>query len=149
MAGVTISLTLNAAVAQAALARLTDSDIDDMAYAVGQLIENQTKERIATGKRSPDGEPWSAWSRAYAQTRSARHSLLVGDDANLMGSIQNYTMGRVAEVGTPLIYGAIHQFGGAGAGKPGLPGREYLGLSDEDRREIEALVIDSLEGQLQ
>lgn len=150
MAGVSVTFELDAGRAAAALARLSDGEIDSLVYEVGQLVENQTRERIAIGKQAPDGAPWAPWSAAHAATRRAGQSLLVGEgDPGLLESIQNFTHGRTAEVGTPLVYGAIHQFGGAGAGKPGLPARPFLGLSDANEREIEALVVDSLAEVLQ
>ncbi|WP_413874160.1 phage virion morphogenesis protein [Albidovulum sp.] len=143
MTGVSVSVELDTAAAAEALARLTPDELDYIAYGAGQLIENQTKERITTGKASPDGVPWAPWSKAYGETRRPGQSLLLSE-GHLLTSIKNYTQGDVAEVGTPLVQGAIHQFGGAGAGKPGLPARPFLGLSEADRREIDRLVIDTI-----
>jgi phage virion morphogenesis protein len=121
--------------------------MDELAYNIGQLLESSTKERIATEKAAPDGEPWAEWSQAYAATRQSRHSLLIGEgNPGLLESIQNYSSGPVAEVGTNLVYGAIHQFGGAGVGKPALPARPYLGVSDADRRDIRDLIEGDLAG---
>lgn len=145
MAGVATEITLDLGPAAAAIARLTDQDLHGLVYGISQLVAERTKERIATGKHAPDGTPWPAWSADYAATRHQGQSLLVGlGNPGLLESIQNYATGLEAVVGTPLVYGVIHQFGGAGAGKPGLPARPYLGLSKDDREAIEALVVDSL-----
>jgi phage virion morphogenesis protein len=143
MTGVSVSFELDTVAATAALAALTADELDDLVYTVGQLIETQTKERIATGKTAPDGTPWAPWSEAYGATRHPGQSILLSQ-GHLLASVQNYTRGDVAEVGTPLVQGAIHQFGGAGAGKPGLPARPFLGLSEADRREIDQLVVDRI-----
>lgn len=151
MAGAQIELTLDGiAEAEAALGRLATTDLEALAYTVGELIESSTGERIATEKTSPEGEPWADWSPAHAATRQPRHSLLVQDN-HLLTSVQNLTQGTTVRVGSNMIYAAIHQFGGkAGRGrKVTIPARPYMGLSDQDRDDIEMLVLDTLEGRLQ
>lgn len=129
-----------------ALLRLSDESLALIAYEVGMLIEDQTKLRVADEKTAPDGGAWPAWSEAYAETRKPHHSLLV-DSGNpgLLESIQNYTTGMAAVVGTNLIYGAIHQFGSEDGS---LPAREYLGLSADNRTAIEDLVVGRVEDLL-
>lgn len=151
MVGVVANLELDTAMAEAGLRHLAAWQIDDLAYNIGGLLEASTKERIATGKASPEGEAWVPWSEAYDDTREGRHSLLI-DSGNpgLLESVQNYSEGAVAQVGTNLVYGAIHQFGAPedrkGQGEfGGIPARPYLGVSDEDRTDI----LDLVEGDLQ
>lgn len=129
------------------LMRLTNDELALIAYEIGALIEDQTKLRIADEKTAPDGSSWPAWSEAYAETRKPHHSLLV-DQGNpgLLESIQNYTTGMQAVVGTNLVYGAIHQFGSEDGT---LPAREYLGLSADNRTAIEDLVVGRIEELLQ
>jgi phage virion morphogenesis protein len=129
---------------------------------IAVLIENSTRRRIAEDKRSPDGAAWPAWSPAYAATRGSGHSLLQGQ-GDLLDSIQSVATAASAEVGSNLVYAAIHQFGGTtkpheirpkrkkalafGGGffarvqHPGseIPARPYLGLDEDDRRDIEEL----------
>lgn len=161
MTGVVHELDANIAVR--AFDRLAKADMDVVADAIGNMIENQTKERIATEKTTPDGTAWAPWSDAYDNTRNhAKHSLLVGEgNPGLLESIQNYSRGynATAIVGTNLIYGAIHQFGGkpgkdgadapSGAVGNGIPARPYLGVSSENSIEIEQLVADRIAGYLQ
>lgn len=152
MVGVIVHTQLDAAIANKALARLSAADLDVIAYDVGSLMEDQTKLRIADEKTAPDGTPWAAWSPGYAASLKRRNrvtarSLLVGEgNPGLLESIQNYTAGEVAEVGTNLIYGATHQFGDPDRN---IPARPYLGLSAANRVDIEALVADRLEALLQ
>lgn len=151
MAGVQIELTLQGLdLAAAALTRLAETDLEDLAFTIGQLLESSTQARIAEEKRSPDGAAWAPWSARHARTREARHSLLVQDN-HLTTSVQNYTTGTTVRVGSNLVYAAIHQFGGqAGRGrKVTIPARPYLGLSDADRTAIAELVTDTLERRLQ
>ena len=150
MAGISVEYTPDLTAARGAF-NLTDSDREALVFAIGELMVTQTKTRIADEKRGPEGEDWAPWSDAYATTRSARHSLLVGEgNPGLLESIANHSAGFDAIVGTNLVYAAIHQFGGdTGAGHAPIPARPYLGLSGENRREIEEMVTDSLEGMLQ
>jgi phage virion morphogenesis protein len=152
MSGVTFEATLDLAEAQARLARLSARDLDVLSYEIGSLIEDQTKRRIADEKTAPDGTAWAPWSDSYQQSLKRRNrrtarSLLVGE-GDLRDSIQNYTSGEEVRVGTNLVYGAIHQFGGEPVGMP-IPPRPYLGLSKENAEEIEDLVVDRLEDLLQ
>lgn len=127
---------------------LAEYEIADLAFDIGALLESSTKERIASEKSSPDGSPWPAWSEDYAASRGGHHSLLQGE-GDLLDSIQNYSSGDEVRVGTPLVYGAIQQLGGAEVGKYGLPARPYLGLSPDDEDEIRELVIGDIREVLQ
>lgn len=148
MAGVAVTAEIDASAVADRLALLDGVMLADITYAIGQLMETQTRTRIRDEKAGPDGEVWPAWSRAYAATRGPQHSLLVGHGSpGLLDSVQNYTTGLEARVGTPLVYGAIHQFGGEAVGKA-IPARPYLGLSGENRAEIEALVVTMLDDGL-
>ncbi len=142
-----VAVEIDAEIAARALGRLTDAELETIVYEIGALVEDQTKLRISDEKISPDGDAWSAWSEAYAGTRKSHHSLLV-DTGNpgLLESVQNYSAGLEAMVGTNLIYGAIHQFGSED-GK--LPARAYLGLSADNRAAIEELVAGRVEELLQ
>lgn len=103
--------------------------------------DTQTRRRLRDEKTSPDGVPWAAWSEAYAETRHGGHSLLMGDgdlDDSLAPVI--YLDGSGGEYGSNLPYAAIQQFGGEEIGRPNHPAREYLGFSDENLDDIEAVV---------
>jgi phage virion morphogenesis protein len=151
MAGAMVTFDLDPGLyanALAALARLGGSSLDRISYDVGEFLEVSARARISDTKTAPDGTPWAPWSEAYDETRNhSQHSLLVNRN-DLFDSIQNYTSGDTIRVGTNLVYGAIHQFGSAGA-EGGIPARPYLGLSREDEREITDLVIGRLEDLLQ
>jgi phage virion morphogenesis protein len=151
MAGAMVTFDLDPGLyanALAALARLGGSSLDRISYDVGEFLEVSARARISDTKTAPDGTPWAPWSEAYDETRNhSQHSLLVNRN-DLFDSIQNDTSGDTIRVGTNLVYGAIHQFGSAGA-EGGIPARPYLGLSREDEREITDLVIGRLEDLLQ
>ena len=150
MAGVAIEMTLQGIEGAArALGALAATDLEDLAFDVGALLESSTKERIATEKAAPDGAPWNPWSARYAAKRGAQHSLLVSTNA-LLEATQNYTTGTTVRVGNNLVYGAIHQLGGEienawGRGiKVTMPARPYLGLSSHDVTAITGLVAGAM-----
>ena len=89
-------------------------------------------------KTGPDGTPWADWSPAYAETRGSHHGLLQGE-GDLLDDLQNLSTSSEARIRSGLVYSAIHQFGGD-TGRGEIPARPYLGLSEEDEREITALV---------
>ncbi|WP_068087470.1 phage virion morphogenesis protein [Polycladidibacter stylochi] len=136
-----------------AISALTDLRTFELRDAIGALVVSQTQRRIDEEKTSPSGEPWAAnreGSETLVKTGALRDTIdlrLEGDDII---------------VGTPMIYGAIHQFGGTIVPKEAqhlvfnaggrkifakqvtIPARPFLGLSADNTREIEELVTDIL-----
>ena len=134
---------------EARLAALADPGARrSLLEAVAAEIETQTHRRIREGGPAPDGDPWPEWSDDYALTRHGGQGLLFGE-GDLDDAIQALVGGDEAEVGLNLVYGAIHQFGGAEVGRPGLPARPYLGLSAEDEADLDAIIDDWLQRQIQ
>jgi len=107
---------------------------------VAALMRSQTQERIDTEKRAPDGTPWPQWSERYARTRKSHHSLLESS-GDLLASIAEDSGSDWAEVGSNLVYAAAQD---QGFEDNNLPAREFLGLSDENKREIHAEISDWL-----
>ncbi|MBL4870543.1 MAG: phage virion morphogenesis protein, partial [Robiginitomaculum sp.] len=114
-------------------------DLGVITAAVAGSVESQTKRRISDEKTSPDGDPWAAWSAAYAGTRHSGHSLLQGE-GDLLDGIFSEQRGDKAVVGSNEVYAAIHQFGGkAGRNKSiDIPARPFLGISEENEADIMA-----------
>lgn len=130
------------------LARIGRASPDPLLDAVGALLASSAKRRIRSEKRGPDGEPWRSWTPAYAATRHAGQSLLLAG-GGLDDSITHLVAGHGVEVGSNLVYAAIHQLSGAGTSRPNIPARPYLGVSDEDAQDIVALAEDWADGLLE
>ena len=113
---------------------------------LGAEVESQTRRRISEEKASPEGAPWKPWTARYAATRHSGHSLLESQ-GDLLDSIQFLVEGDRVEIGTNLIYGAIHQFGGGEVGI-NIPPRPYLGVSPENTDDLEAILDDWVDQQL-
>ncbi|MYG80960.1 MAG: phage virion morphogenesis protein [Gemmatimonadetes bacterium] len=107
---------------------------------VGQILVTSTVLRFKRGV-GPDGEPWPKSRRAE---REGGKTLV--DKARLRNSITHVASADGVDVGTNVVYAAVHQFG-AEAGEFGffsdgrrgtpipwgdIPARPFLGLDDDD-----------------
>lgn len=147
MSGLTLRADLSAlGRVESRLARLTQADRGQLLENMGAVLESSTRNRIQSEKTDPEGNSWPDWSPAYAETRHGGHSLLSAD-GGLLDSIRSDVRGDEVEVGTNLVYGAVHQFGGAEVDMP-IPARPYLGVSAEDEQDILAVTDDWLDGLL-
>lgn len=150
MSGTGLQITVDDSQLAAVAAKLNrlgrGADPHEILDVISAEVESQTRRRIESEKASPEGGAWPAWSPDYAAKRHGGHSLLV-NEGELLDSIQRLVSGKEAQVGTNLIYGAIHQFGGDEVDMD-IPAREYLGISDDNRDDLEALVDDWVEGLL-
>lgn len=88
-------------------------------------------------QESPDGAAWAPLSETY-QAKKQRHAneiLRLNDD---LRDTLNYQSEPLAlYFGTPLEYGAAHQFG---RDDINLPARPYLGLSDQDSEDVLSII---------
>ncbi|MBI5634867.1 MAG: phage virion morphogenesis protein [Nitrospirae bacterium] len=84
-------------------------------------------------------------TKVGAIRKLASHKVLQ-DTARLKNSINSNAFSDRVEIGTNVIYGAIHQFGGAaGRGKKvTIPARPFLMVQDEDWPTIKNAVSDYL-----
>lgn len=110
----------------------------ELTAAIGELFVTSTIERFEDGK-GPNGEAWKPSQRAEGK---GGRTLL--DKGRLRSSIVYESTPQRVVVGTNVVYGAIHQFGGqAGRGrKVRIPARSYLGISEEDIAEARATMAD-------
>lgn len=158
MAGAILTVTLDDAEVGAALARLTalGGDMTEMFDLIGAELVASTQDRFEDG-RAPNGDAWTPSRRA----REEGGKTLV-ERGNLMDLITHRPAPDHVVVGSNLVYALIHQRGGTirpkAAGKlvfrigenlifadeVKIPARPYLGLSDEDEREIGAIAADFL-----
>lgn len=102
---------------------------------IGQILVTSTVDRFERGV-GPDGVPWRPSARA-----SREGGVTLVDTARLRGSIAHRASADGVEVGTNVVYAAIHQFGSRAGGKPrNIPARPYLGVDDDDREAIREAV---------
>ncbi|MDR1648409.1 MAG: phage virion morphogenesis protein, partial [Zoogloeaceae bacterium] len=131
---------------------------------IGPYLVASTKKRIERGGPGPKGETWAPNSEVTMRLagvlgmgdgkRAGNRPLI--DSGMLMGTIAYQVVGHTLYVGTgrfdnPRI-GAALQFGTTRAGrghKVTIPPRPFLGISEEDAREIEAALADELQRLLE
>ncbi len=107
---------------------------------VGAIVESQTRRRLGQEKKSPDGKSWKKWSDKYARTRNSGHKLLE-NKGHLMDSLDFKVIGTEVHIGSNLIYSATHQMG-----RGNIPARPFLGISPENKNEINQVINDWLRG---
>lgn len=139
--------------------------------AVGEELVPSTRARFASGT-APDGSRWAAnkdstvqgllgkykgsyGKRGKLSKKGAQHAAgkkpLIGESRQLSTRINYRVTGTGVEIGSPMIYGGVHQlgarkgaFGSTKRGAPipwgDIPARPFLGLSTQDRTGIDSLV---------
>lgn len=118
-------------------------DLTPVMQTIGEIIMEQTDTAFETGV-APDGTAWPASGRALA---TGGQTLI--DTAVLRNSITVQATENQVEVGTNVLYAAIHQLGGkAGRGKKAIiPSRPFLPDQDSlDWLEVKATLQDFLQG---
>ncbi|MGR3484065.1 MAG: phage virion morphogenesis protein [Paracoccaceae bacterium] len=137
-------------------AALVDWDRHELMDGIGRTLQEQARERIESTKEGPDGTAWP---------KSSGDSTLYASGA-LHDSIDYVSTQSETTVGSSLVYAAIHQFGGTirpknasrlvftvggrkvFAKKVTIPPRPYIGISDENRRDIVEDVEAFIRGKL-
>lgn len=118
-------------------------DLTPVMQTIGEIIVEQVDTAFETGV-GPDGKAWPESGRALA---TGGQTLI--DTAVLRNSINVLATENQVEVGTNVLYAAIHQLGGkAGRGKKTvIPSRPFLPDQDSlDWPEVNATLQDFLKG---
>lgn len=130
----------------ARIKKLSSMDMTDLLENVIAEVESQTRRRIQSERRSPEGLPWAAWSERYGKTRHGGHSLLQGE-GDLLDSIQSLVTDNAGMVGSNLVYAAVHHHGSRKGSGRRIPARPFLGLSPQNLDEVQGVVATWLEEQ--
>jgi len=105
---------------------------------IGKQLVESTKQRFSSGI-GPDGQKWEDNSQVTIE-RKGRNMPLV-DSGTLMAEINYQIIGNnTLEIGNPMEYAAMQQFGGTKEEFSHLwgdiPARPFLGISSDDETEI-------------
>ena len=114
-ASLDIQLTLgNADEVKAAFLKLqgTLQDLTPVFRDIGEAMLNVTRERFNT-QTAPDGTPWKPLSPAYKLIKKPNADKILTLYGRLRGTLTYQAGPKEVRIGTPLIYGATHQFGAA------------------------------------
>jgi phage virion morphogenesis protein len=160
MTGAAIQVDINTNAVAAALARAAEkaADLTPLMDQVGASLVASTQQRFFE-QAGPDGTKWPASIRA----KLTGGSTLI-DTTNLEGSITHIPHRDSVEVGTNVVYAAIHQFGGTIRAKTAkglrfkigndfvvrksvtIPARPFLGIDAADAEEITQIATDWMDG---
>ena len=147
----------------AKLSGIAGLDKAEVNAALAEGLRTRTLERFDK-EQSPDG---GSWKRSVRASESGGKTLTM--TTGLKNSINARASAEGAEVGTNLVYAATHQFGASGRTirarrKPylvfkvggrtirkkqvtvNIPARPFLGISEEDRQDIQDVVNAAIEG---
>ena len=129
-------------------------DLGPVMEELGDVLKDEAMESFERERDPETGEPWAAWSAATVRYRQ-RVGKYPGEKLALSGrlkaSIHATAHGDRVEVGTDVVYSAVHQLGAdfsiiSTRRRVRIPARPYLGVSPEGWDEIEATVLGYLEG---
>ncbi len=79
---------------------------------VGETLLNSTRERFRS-QTAPDGSAWAPLSPGYAARKKRNKTKILTLSGALRGTLTKRADKDSLRIGTPLIYGAVHQFGAA------------------------------------
>lgn len=142
MAGVLLRYRVEDRALLARLAALANFDARPAFEEIGEHLASTTVQRFRSST-GPDGERWKP-SRRVLENPGEKTLVLQG---HLRQSITFLAAGDQVEVGSNLVYAAIHQLGGD-AGRNGtahLDPRPFLGIDDDDQDEIDDIFAHHLE----
>lgn len=113
---------------------------------IGEEMVNRTQQRFRD-KEAPDGTPWAANS-PVTEKHKGHGRVLEGKSNELAKQFSYSAASDSVEWGSLMVYAAMQNFGGTKAEFPHLwgdiPGREFIGLSDDDEDEVLAILADHL-----
>ena len=162
MAGATLKVKVEGIEeVEAALRRLVSAgqDLTPAMRDIGEYLVRTTRDRFSA-EEAPDGTPWAPLSEATKARKRRNAGKILTLDGHLQGQLVYRESADQVEVGSPRIYGGVHQFGAkkgafgsTSRGTPipwgDIPARPFLGLSDADRDEVRDLLIDYIESALE
>jgi len=113
---------------------------------IGEEMINRTQQRFRD-KEAPDGTPW-ADNSPVTEKRKGHGRVLEGESNELAKQFSYSAASNSVEWGSLMVYAAMMNWGGTKAEFPHLwgdiPGREFIGLNDDDEDEVLAILADHL-----
>lgn len=113
---------------------------------IGEEMINRTQQRFRD-KEAPDGSPW-ADNSPVTEKRKGHGRVLEGESNELSKQFSYSAASDSVEWGSLMVYAAMQNFGGTKAEFPHLwgdiPGREFIGMNDDDEDEVLAILADHL-----
>lgn len=104
---------------------------------VGEELVESTRKRFST-KTAPDGQAWKPLKPQTVERKNGKGSILVFE-SYLLDLLRADAGDDFVDIGSALDYAALHQLGGTSDMAPGpaaVEARPYLGMSDDDGRNV-------------
>jgi phage virion morphogenesis protein len=125
------------------LRRLVDFNFTGLHKEIGEYLLETTKDRFKD-EESPDGEKWEESHRA-----KKKGGQTLTDKATLKNSITYKATSRKTDVGSNVIYAAVHQKGKKIKFKSRnltvkMPKRAFLGINSGDQAEVKEIIRDRI-----
>ncbi|MDR2663641.1 MAG: phage virion morphogenesis protein [Treponema sp.] len=121
-------------------ARLSDADRMRLLHDVGVGMEGSTQNRITSGKKDPEGNPWkdiADKTREYYAQKFPGAKPPLWREGGLLDSVTSEVNSPWSVlVGAVVEYAAVHQFGRP---EKNIAARPYLGVSSQDAADIAAI----------
>lgn len=136
MAGARFTLNTSALKPMEARVRImAGMDTGALMPRLGEYLLRSTQDRFKT-QTAPDGAAWEALApRTLARKKKNKDKVLTERSFLRKGIAYQVLDKTTVEVGSNLKYAATHQFG-----RGNIPPRPFLGLSDQDKRKIDAII---------
>ena len=124
---------------------LSGGDKRRLLSSLGEVVEEQTKDRIEITKKNPEGDIWKEITEAYKKRKKAetRGGTLVWTSDLLKGIENQLTGSDTVLVGSPEEYAGYHQ-----NARDKKRRRKFLGLSTENIEELQFSVDEFLRGHV-
>ena len=131
---------------------LAGEDMTPGMIRIGEYLLRSTRERFVS-KTAPDGSPWAPLSDVTVKRKTRGADSILLESGELFQGL-NFNAGPdFAEAGSPLAYAdtmqhraAQGEFGANSRGGPipwgNIPARPFVGLSNDDREEVEFIIAD-------
>lgn len=161
MAGLKFSIAFDHADLSAALARLLALGRSPAPALrdIGEHLMISTRKRFAA-QQTPEGAAWTPLSQVTLGRKKKNQGKILIERGDLMNLMRYQADNEKVDFGSDRVYAAVMQFGAPkgslGATKSGgpipwgdIPARPYLGLSGDDRKDIEQIVADHIARALQ
>lgn len=115
--------------------------------AIAEYLLGSTQDRIDAGE-SPDGTPFAPLSDYTLSAKTKNQDKILIERGYLYNLVYQTTQDQM-QLGSAMVYAAMHQFGGTTAPNSMIPNktiaaRPYLGISESDEAEIIATIGDYL-----
>lgn len=112
MAGATFEFDGTGALAIINEAAAAAADPQQMLRDMGEYLAFQALPKRFRSQSAPDGTPWQALSPAYLKRKKKNRDKILVLDGPLSNGLRFQVSGGDLLVGTNMVYGAIHHFGG-------------------------------------